>query len=327
MVRLDPDQPSTPPEEAADAGARTLLSPESAEDADDTETLSDGEALTLTQASEIRGKEASRFVLLIGELDTGKTSLVSQMYSAFLKGPFAGHLFSGSQTLQAFERRCFRTRISSGAIDASFPRTLFSEGIHVLHLRLCNSSLPASPPVNLLIADTSGERFRQIRENERTEVLEISRLSHLADAIVLILDGRQLSDKRERQLAVSRLKTVIRAVREAGGINVASCVDFVITKIDLLPSHERDGTFIRDVFEELSLAIGSVHRVGHHLVAALPLHDDQVPERLGVDSLLQGWLTVGDAYVANDHSPPFPLSRPARAFLRYDGALKTKALL
>src|SRR5687767_14635843 len=97
--------------------------------------LPDGEALTAQRATAITAAAPTRVVILAGAEDSGKTTLLTSLYEKFLQGRFADHLFAGSATLPAYEQRCHRARIQSGAVDPDTERTKGLD-VRLLHLKL-----------------------------------------------------------------------------------------------------------------------------------------------------------------------------------------------
>src|SRR4051794_8869948 len=64
--------------------------------------LPSGEALSEQEAEETMKVSPTKVVLVAGENDAGKTSLLCGVYEQYLKGDFAGYRFAGSRTLRAF---------------------------------------------------------------------------------------------------------------------------------------------------------------------------------------------------------------------------------
>src|SRR3990172_2742237 len=60
--------------------------------------LPKGEALTEVQASDVTREGPTRVVVLAGPADSGKTTIITSLFEAFLEAPFANFLFAGSRT-------------------------------------------------------------------------------------------------------------------------------------------------------------------------------------------------------------------------------------
>src|SRR6202035_3933520 len=90
----------------------------------------------------------------------GKTTLLASIYAMFLKGPFAGMTFAGSATLVGFAKRHRLALLNSGRIVPTTPRTSRDDPPSFFHLAL---SKDGAAPVNLIIADRSGEAYGDAR--------------------------------------------------------------------------------------------------------------------------------------------------------------------
>src|ERR1043166_5638481 len=67
--------------------------------------ISSGEALTPAEVEDFLRWRPATLIAIVGDRDSGKTTLLAALYGCFLKGPFASHLFVGSRTLVGFEKR------------------------------------------------------------------------------------------------------------------------------------------------------------------------------------------------------------------------------
>ena len=81
--------------------------------------LLSGESLVPAEVDRFLLRKPAKFVTIVGEFDSGKTTLICALYDRFLKGGFAGYLFSGSHTLLGFEKRSHHSRVDSGRIAPS----------------------------------------------------------------------------------------------------------------------------------------------------------------------------------------------------------------
>jgi hypothetical protein len=128
--------------------------------------LPSGEALTHEEAGETMKVSPTQVVLVAGEDDSGKTSLLCGVYEQFSSGVFAGYLFCGSRTLRAFERRSFLQRAESGLKTPDTERTRLAVGqLALLHLEL--QAKGSGERVGLLATDLAGEAFRFIRNDPK----------------------------------------------------------------------------------------------------------------------------------------------------------------
>ena len=128
--------------------------------------LPSGEALTETEASDVTSNDASKLVILAGPVGSGKTTILTALFEAFLEAPFGNYLFGGSRTLVGFEERCHDARVSSGRLVGTTRHTSAREGIRFLHLRLGANEMGEMIRKHLLLSDISGEIFGQVRDSQ-----------------------------------------------------------------------------------------------------------------------------------------------------------------
>ena len=121
----------------------------------------EGAALRLDESYQVANALRPQFVLLMGDRDVGKTTLLAELHHSYLQAPFAGYLFAGSRTLIGFEERCFLSRFQSGLENEDTERTK-SRDIRLLHLSLAPEAMPLRR-TDLLFGDVSGERYRDIK--------------------------------------------------------------------------------------------------------------------------------------------------------------------
>ena len=252
-----------------------------------------GEELDLDAARAVMGTTLSRVVVVAGESDTGKTTLVASLFQAFQEGPFAGYLFAGSLTQPAFERRLFLARTASGRSTATTERTSPLEEDHLLHL-LVRDPQRSAPPQQLLLSDISGETFRQLRHSEE-EVLRHPVLCR-ADHFVLLLDAERLADPARRHEVKANGAMLLRSCLDAGALGPHTYVEVVFSRWDLAEARlEENATrnFIdgveRALREQFAARVG---RMTFHRVASRPRRDSQLPERYHVDELFRDWLST-----------------------------------
>ena len=118
-------------------------------------------ALSLQEARTLTGRRGGTLVLPVGEVGTGKTTLLVELWSLLLlHGSIGGHSLAGSRTALAFEERAYYSRVESRADAATTIRTYEADD-GFLHLRICR---PDGSLRELLFADFTGEHFERIRE-------------------------------------------------------------------------------------------------------------------------------------------------------------------
>ena len=195
----------------------------------------------------LRARAATR-ITIIGDSDSGKSTLLCAIYDRFLRGPFGNLKFAGSRTLVALERRSHYSRVESGRIQPETQRTAVSEGVRYFHFALVPAA-KREARVDLLLSDRAGELYRQARGDSRV----IAALPEVpqADLIVLLLDGRRVSDPLERANAIQSVRQCLRAFLDSEVLGARSLIQVVVTKIDLVEgSGERQDTeSILDAFQ------------------------------------------------------------------------------
>lgn len=253
---------------------------------DDDITFGSGFPLLLREVRVVTEENDARLVVIMGEKDAGKTTLLAEIHYQFLTGPFAGFLFAGSRTLVGFEEKCFYSRIESGGDDDDTERTKHVD-VRVMHLVVRDEQLH-DPPIYLLFADVSGERFRQIR-GSREEAEEFAPLLKRADRIALLVDGERLADIKTRQIATTHPKTLLRGLLEAGALGRDSIVDIVLAKWDAVIAAKVEAV-AAGLEEGLLRDFGSqVQEMNAHRISARRKHNVPITEGMGLGELLQVW--------------------------------------
>src|SRR5690348_2935417 len=144
------------------------------------------QSLSVAETLHITLRAQTQIVVPVGPVGCGKTTLLATIYDQFLLGPFAGWLFGGSETLLGFEQRSFLSRVVSGGSAASTERTSISAGEQFLHLRIQDEG-QTDPPLDVLLADVSGELFREIADRPASAAGIASLQS--AHYLAVLLDG------------------------------------------------------------------------------------------------------------------------------------------
>lgn len=195
-------------------------------------TIGGDTALTLAEADEIAARAPCRVVLVAGEFESGKTTLVVELYAQFLDGPFAGASFGGSRTLRALDSRHHPARAMSGG---TVPTTVATrdENMRVLHLRLRRHGRVH----DLLLSDVRGEYFENIIDGAAA-ASEVP-LAARADLCLLAIDGQLVAVPEERQRAITRARLLLGGLAEDGGLRAGAKTVIVVTKRDLLGTSAR----------------------------------------------------------------------------------------
>jgi GTPase SAR1 family protein len=189
-----------------------------------------GDELSDNEIEIITNRYSTNLILIMGEPNSGKTTLLASLYDQFQKGKFSGYLFAGSKTQIGFEKRCHHARTLSGNLIPNTERTS-SSTFHYLHLSVKNEEKDSSIK-HLLFTDISGEQFRLIRDHEG-EMTKMNILKR-ADHIFCIADGELFSDNEKRHSAKYNLIKLIGRAYETGMITSPKGIYIIITKWDKL---------------------------------------------------------------------------------------------
>src|SRR5262249_20706847 len=149
-------------------------------------------------------------VVLVGDAESGKSTLLSSIYISFLHGPFGGLRFAGSRTLFAFEDRSFFALAKSGLHEPDTRRTSYGERQTFLHIG-CSS---ADEVTHLLVGDMSGEYFDRAVDN--TEELTKLEFMRRADHVTVLIDGAQVVDQGLRHVKRARMRQLLKRMVQVG---------------------------------------------------------------------------------------------------------------
>jgi HrpA-like RNA helicase len=283
--------------------------------------LPSGEALTQAQAAAVTRSGISKVVIVAGPYGSGKTTILTALFEAFLEAPFANFLFRGSKTLIGFERRCHLGREESTQPTPDTSHTSVREGVVFLHLDLALEERDATDHKNMLLSDISGELFKRLRDS-RDAVQQIEALKR-ADHLCLVLDGEKIASRESRQVARNDSRSILRSILEAGVLSPQTVVDVVFTKWDLIIQSLTDSNsaemlaFIADTKAVLS-ETASGYEIRFHEVAARPT-SRLVPFAHGLPTLLRSWFTSA---TSRAQKPQVTLaSAPMREIARFTEAV------
>jgi hypothetical protein len=256
--------------------------------------------LSVEEADELLRWRPATLVAIVGERKGGKTTLITEIYERFLRGPFADQLFSNSQTLLGFEKKSYPSRADSRAEKPDTARTSMQDGLRFFHLGLVSRS--DRHRSDLLISERAGEAYRNARDRpaESKSLLELSK----ARTIVFILDGERVVNNKTRAEAFASIRGMIRAFSDAGAISAGAEVQLVTTKFDLLTGDAAvEALSALSEFEERLVRSysGRFASVRHWRTAARD-PKGQLEPCWGVPPVLLSWL-----------NPPSPPPGPAPA--------------
>ena len=250
-------------------------------------TLSSGEALTVADVDEFLRLRGIILIAVVGDRDSGKTTLLLSLYERFLRGPFAGRSFAGSRTLVSLEKKSHYSRLDSGRAEADTARTPISEGLKFIHFGL--GSQTSLSQIDLMLSDRAGETYRLARSDSKIvpELIEISK----ADRVLLLLDGRRIASAEDRAGAFQSVRQSVRALLDGDALGASSIVQVATTKADLLVQHPDNALIQQQVaaFKNRLSAdfAGRLRELTFWETAARPR--SHLPPAYGLEPLLLDW--------------------------------------
>ncbi|PDT81354.1 hypothetical protein [Sinorhizobium sp. BJ1] len=206
--------------------------------------LASGEALSPAEVDRFLRWKPATFVAIVGDKDSGKSTIMCAIYDRLLRGPFSGLGFARSRTLVALERRAHYSRVESGRATPDTPRTSILEDLHYFHLGLVGDD---GPPTDVLISDRAGEVYRDARSD--TRLVETLSELYQADRLVVLIDGRRANDPMERANALHVTRQSLRAFLDGGALGRDSVVQVVTTKMDLIMGSAEEEATTRAIAE------------------------------------------------------------------------------
>ena len=252
--------------------------------------LHQGSALKPDEVYQICRGGNTRIVALMGSIGCGKTTLIAGIFQAFLEGSVAGYSFRRSDTLLAFEEKCFNSRTSSEASVASMPRTSGQVGAEFYHLEVMKDV--DCTIHRLLLLDLSGEVYEGAM-HLKEDAAKLSLLREV-DLLVQLIDGKRLSSGATREKAYSDAKGLLRSLSEAKSIKDQTPLQLVVSKVDQLVGNNVSPAALEGVRSTVAARFTKEsQREGFEIreIAASPAQDTTVPMRFGVADLFKSWLT------------------------------------
>jgi hypothetical protein len=189
--------------------------------------------LTLAEIPTITQKYNCKLVVILGDLKSGKTTLLGTMFDLFQLGHFEQYIYGGSLTQKGFEVRSHLARIASGRSTPETERTKTLE-FRVLHLGVKVTG--RSNIQHLLLSDVSGETIRQARNSSTLMKKQLS-IAKSADHLFYILDGEQLTF-RNRAKTLLNAELFIQSAINNGIFTTSTVLNILISKWDKIKNEE-----------------------------------------------------------------------------------------
>lgn len=241
----------------------------------------------------ITASENSRFFAILGEPGSGKTTLITAIYQFFFSGKYIDrYMFSGSETLRAFEDRAFCLRTTSMKSQVEMRRTPVGTS-EILHIRI--KKCLSGEFLNLLFSDFSGEDLRNVIGNIDAAKEDFS-IVKAADVILALIDGEKISKTRTKLAEVQRATQLLRTYLDANLVKENAIILIAVSKYDLLIDDKgalKDG-FVNTIKERIISQLPNIAtRLDFLFIAAMPISTDVLEAGYGIDKLLD--LVIKDA--------------------------------
>jgi energy-coupling factor transporter ATP-binding protein EcfA2 len=264
-----------------------------------------GTGLTEATALDLAKSRPVQWIVLAGPIGCGKTTLLVSLYELFQWAKVEGCAFAGSETLPAFEERCFLSRKDSGNVVPDTPRTIFRWPDPVyLHLRIRLAERP-NPFRDFLWTDVSGEVYEHARDStsECKELTFLRRANHL----VVLLDSAKGVQSDERWAMVEEARALLYSCVYSKMIGANCLVNLVWSRFDYFVNEQTDKqheAFRADAEEELRATFHNlVPKLTFGQVAARPLKAPKLGIGHGVPALLKHWAAGVEGLKEHDLFP------------------------
>ncbi len=248
--------------------------------------LFDGQEMPIDNVGLVTNRFNTSLVIIIGESNSGKTTILTSLYDIFQIGGFDEHYFAGSRTQVGLETRCHLSRTASRSAVAETLKTT-SKDFSFLHIAYKKCNNLDSEATHVLLSDISGERFTLA--NSSTMVMKEMDLVKRADHIMYLLDGEKLSNKFEKNAVITRAAQFISRALDADIFDIDTKLNIVFSKGDLLLSV--DDAVVAQVKDDFQNRFGQrLKELSFLIIAARPKPpSDKFPFGFGLEDLLNLW--------------------------------------
>jgi Double-GTPase 2 len=192
--------------------------------------ITNDRALLLSETEDLAARHGLTVVLVAGEVDCGKTTLLVAVWNTLMQyGAIGDTKFSGSRTALGFERRAWLSRFTSQGDQPDTQRTREQDNGFV-HLRLCRDERLHE----VVFSDVAGETFKRVRQGSpfRTEINWLARTNHS----LILVDGEAVASNANRSTALSNSR---RLIAQLGKAEIPSRLAVVLAKSDRISEEVR----------------------------------------------------------------------------------------
>lgn len=254
--------------------------------------LYSGKEMGVEDVLPITNQYTPKWIVIVGDSDCGKTTLIATIFDLFQFGPYGDFLFAGSRSQVGFEIRCFDSRVESGHEEPKTKKTNTKEEFKFLHLRLKEKANIESKGKHLLLSDIPGEVYTRAR-NLSTEMKNLDLLNR-ADSILFIIDGEKLSSDFTKDLAITHARAFLNKALDEKKIGVHSKLKIVVSKWDKLYDKGIDieNLITKPFTQEFGQKLKNLE---FDVIASRPdSTDSKIEWGYGLDKLLKEWYKDDD---------------------------------
>jgi hypothetical protein len=252
---------------------------------------------------------SSRYVTVLGILgdpESGKTACLASLYLLISSAELDGWSFADSRSLMAFEE------IARGARRWNLGNPPEQMTVHTemkderrpgfLHLALRRSS--DGKRFDFALPDIPGEWTKSLIRNSKSDRLEFLKS---ADAICLVVDGRSLVDREQRQGVITRLGQLVGRLR--------ALINGTMPRLLLVVTHRDAGETSADVLQRIHREMEK-HNVIVEFIPVAPFSDDEAFKAgFGLAALLDAAVVEPRRFL--DFWPSTDPKPGTRSFLSY----------
>jgi|GEM_PF-1497197 len=196
----------------------------------------EGEDISEESLKQITSRYRTSLILLVGEPESGKSTLYASILDRFYKGRLGKYIFAGTRTPIGFESRAHLARCKSLNLVSKNERTN-TKTFSYLHLEMCVQDYDAAHN-HILFADVNGERFRDARDTD--EDMQSLTVMKRADHIIIIADGELLLDAGKRLPVKKNIIKFIERAKHNDMIDMNKGIHLVVSKWDKINQTKKE---------------------------------------------------------------------------------------
>jgi GTP-binding protein EngB required for normal cell division len=251
--------------------------------------LYNGTELKVAELGLVTNQFDTNLIIIIGESNSGKTTILTSIFDMFQTGKFSKYYFAGSMTQYGFESRCHLSRAPSKAVVPDTAHTT-AKDFNFLHISFKGIEHLAGKATHLLISDISGERFNMA--NNSSPMMNDMTLVKDADHLIYLLDGDKIANKFERNAITTRAGQFITRALDTGLFDLETKLQIVFTKADSLSEMSSNGGLDKIKEEFTSKFQSRLKELTFGIVAARPKPPtEEFKFGHGLQDLLTRWKT------------------------------------